>query len=260
MRAKKSFRTTGTHFGTMKKSLFPLILAYILLWVSGTCFAQSAATVMFASGDVQIVDKDGRARAAIRGGEFGAGETMDTAEGRVQLRFHDGASMSLQPATRFRIDEFRFVDQNGKASPDNKGFFSLIKGGFRTISGLIGKGHREQYKVDTVVATIGIRGTDYSAHLGPSGLEVSTFGGLVEVCSNAGCALVALGETIIVTDRDSLPIRQAKSLEGQGSKPLAPGIQPPLPVELPPADVSPSQPPSAPMPLHEPASVGRIRG
>ena len=235
MSAKKSLRTTGAHFGTMKKSLFPLILAHILLWASGTCFAQSAATVMFASGDVQIVDKEGRARAAVRGGEFSAGETMETAEGRVQLRFHDGASMSLQPATRFRIDEFRFVDQNGKASPDNKGFFSLIKGGFRTISGLIGKGHREQYKVDTVVATIGIRGTDYSAHLGPSGLEVSTFVGLVEVCSNVGCALVAPGETIIAPDRDSLPRRETRRMDGLDGKSLMPEIPPPsiMPVELP---------------------------
>ena len=40
-------------------------------------------------------------------------------------------------------------------------FFSLLKGGFRTVSGLIGKINHEDYSVATPVATIGIRGTDY---------------------------------------------------------------------------------------------------
>ena len=38
--------------------------------------------------------------------------------------------------------------------------FSLVKGGLRTVSGLIGKrGNRDAYKMNTATATIGIRGT-----------------------------------------------------------------------------------------------------
>jgi len=40
-------------------------------------------------------------------------------------------------------------------------FFSLLKGGFRSISGLIGKINHDEYQVTTPVATIGVRGTDY---------------------------------------------------------------------------------------------------
>jgi len=41
-----------------------------------------------------------------------------------------------------------------------RSFFRLVKGGFRSITGLVGKINRDEYKVATPVATIGIRGTD----------------------------------------------------------------------------------------------------
>src|SRR3546814_7082028 len=47
------------------------------------------------------------------------------------------------------------------SSPSKSGFFRLLKGGFRAVSGLIGRVDHEEYRVSTPVATIGIRGTDY---------------------------------------------------------------------------------------------------
>jgi len=225
----------------MRTSLVAMCLWFLMV---GPCLAQGAAAVVFASGSAQIVGKDGQARAAVRGEEIAAGETIETRDGRTQLRFRDGASMSLQPATRFRVDEFRFVDQGGKASEDDRGFFSLLKGGFRTLSGLIGKVHRQQYKVDTVVATIGIRGTDYSASLTDAGLSVSTFGGLVEVCSDAACILVAPGETAVVTDRNALPRKQGKASESVGVETALPILPTPNSVELP--EAAPPMPSTAP--------------
>ncbi len=229
------------------------LLAFLLCMVSWACFAQSAASVVFASGGAQIVGADGKSRVAARGGELAAGETVDTREGRVQLRFLDGAEMSLQPATRFRVDEFRFALQDGKARAEDRGFFSLIKGGFRTITGLLGKGRPEQYKVDAVVATIGIRGTDYGAKLGDSGLELSTFQGLVEICNDAGCALVPAGQTFVVPDRVTLPARMdgaagGGSAGGGEALQAMPALPPPKPVELP-----ESPPPPPPTPPAQPA-------
>lgn len=43
--------------------------------------------------------------------------------------------------------------------------FKLLKGGFRTVTGLIGKADRGEYRVSTRTATIGIRGTDYEVIL-----------------------------------------------------------------------------------------------
>ena len=43
--------------------------------------------------------------------------------------------------------------------------FRLLRGGFRAVSGAIGKINKSEYKVSTSVATIGIRGTDYYVYL-----------------------------------------------------------------------------------------------
>lgn len=231
--------------------LLGLIVALVCQLLVAPCFAQSVASVVFASGAAVIVGKDGQSRPVSRGGELGAGETVDTVDGRVQLRFVDGASMSLQPATRFRVEDFRFIAKDGKASVDDRGIFSLIKGGFRTITGLIGKEKRDQYRVDTVVATIGIRGTDYSAQLGETGLSLSTFGGLVEVCSGAGCVQVGPGETAVVTERNSRPLLQGNADRTTGSmtNPVVPGLPPP-PVVAP--DITVPMAPTRQMPATSP--------
>jgi hypothetical protein len=228
----------------MKSSVF---LAILCCCLSAACYAQGAASVLFSSGQAQIVDRDGQSRAARRGAELSVGETVDTADGRVQLRFRDGAQVSLQTATRFRVDEFRFVEQNGQAGPEDRGFFALLKGGFRTLSGLLGKTRRDQYKVDAVVATIGIRGTEYAAQLNDGGLTVSTFEGLVEVCSAVACAQVGPGQTVVVADGSSVPGLRNPAPSGAGEAPLAPDLLPQKNVELPPLTV-PAQTPAANVP------------
>ena len=92
-----------------------------------------------------------------KGAEISNGDTIRTGDGgRAQVRFSDGALISLQPTTEFRVDNYEFSNQ---PTGQEKGFFSLIKGGMRTITGLIGRSNRDNYKVTTSVATIGIRGT-----------------------------------------------------------------------------------------------------
>ena len=227
----------------------------VLLALLQAAVASAAASVVFLSGKVEITGRDGQSRGVERGSVIEAGEMIATYEGRVQLRFEDGATLSLQPDSRFRIDEFRFVDQGGRAGADDRGFFSLLKGGFRTITGLIGRERREQYKVSTAVATIGIRGTDYGAKLIEAGLAVSTFGGLVEVCSDAGCVFVPPGETFLVSDRGSFPRRENGPASGGGGGPgLIPALPPPKPIEFVGTPTAPVAPPTTPGPNYSPAT------
>jgi hypothetical protein len=161
--------------------------------------AAGAANIDFASGSVTAVNALGVQRPLTKGAEISNGDTIRTGGGgRAQVRFSDGAMVSLQPQTDFRIDNYQY---SGKADGQEKGFFSLLKGGLRTITGLVGRSSRDNYKVTTGVATIGIRGTEYSAALDASGSElvVNTGEGLVEVCNAAGCMLLASGESGIVT-------------------------------------------------------------
>lgn len=171
--------------------------------------AAGAARVDFASGDVKALAPDGRSRSLDKGAEIASGETIDTGNGRAQVRFSDGAQVSLQPQTQFRIDDYRF---NGKPDGSEKGFFSLLRGGLRTITGLVGRSNRENYKVTTSVATIGIRGTEYSVSYGNS-INVTTGEGSVEVCNAAGCLILNSGETAYVPDNNTQPVMSDKKTE-----------------------------------------------
>lgn len=170
-------------------------------------YAVGAAQIDFAAGPVTAVSATGTQRQLTKGAEVGNGDTIRTGDGgRAQVRFSDGAMVSLQPATEFRIDNYQFAN---KPDGQEKGFFSLLKGGMRTITGLIGRSNRDNYKVTTSVATIGIRGTEYTSGLSPNGDEllVHTGGGLVEVCNGAGCVLLAAGESGVVGGKNEQPKR-----------------------------------------------------
>ena len=250
--ARRAAGYAGAGFALQSGAVHAFLVLLALLHAT---VASAAASVVFLSGKVEITGRDGQLRGAERGSVIEAGEMIATYEGRVQLRFEDGASLSLQPDSRFRIDEFRFVDQGGRAGADDRGFFSLLKGSFRTITGLIGRERREQYKVSTAVATIGIRGTDYGAKLTEAGLAVSTFGGLVEVCSDAGCVLVPPGETFLVSDRRSFPRREnGPTSGGSGSPGLIPALPPPKPVEFIGTPSAPAAPPTPTGPNYSPAT------
>lgn len=187
--------------------LAPALL--LTLGLSLPAAVHAAARADFATGDAKVVAADGRSRPLVKGDTVSMGETVDTGSGRAQLRFTDGAQVSLVPQTQFRIDEYKFA---GQADGSEKGFFSLLKGGMRTITGLIGRKKRDNYKLDSVVATIGIRGTEFSVFHGNS-INVTTGEGVVEVCNAAGCLIVNSGESAYVPDANTRPVMTDKKTE-----------------------------------------------
>jgi hypothetical protein len=197
----------------------------------------AVARVEFTAGDVIAVSADGSVRRLARGASIDVGDTVDTGDaGRAQLRFTDGALSSLLPGTRFRVDEYRYA---GKADGSERGFFRLLRGGLRTITGAIGRANRNAYRLTTPTATIGIRGTEYLAREGS--LSVTVGEGVIEVCNAAGCLSVADGETIFVRDANTAPAFTLKRTElgpppppqqGGGTQTQGPDPSPePRPVE-----------------------------
>ena len=144
-------------------------LAVILLSLAtfSTAFA-SAGKVLFVSGPVSIERTTvavARAGDAVEQGDVIA--TGDNA--RAQLLMNDGARIALRSGSRFRIDEFSLPAavsapvQATTANAAGRAVSSLLKGGFRTTSGVIGKNDPAAYAVRTPVGTLGIRGTRYVA-------------------------------------------------------------------------------------------------
>ena len=75
------------------------------------------------------------------------------ADGRVGINFTDGTSFNLSSNARMVLNEFVY-DPNGTS---NSTLFNLTKGTFTFVAGKVAK--TGDMKIDTPVATMGIRGT-----------------------------------------------------------------------------------------------------
>lgn len=168
-----------------------------------TGHAAGVARVDFAVGNVTAQSADGRTRTLARGSEIEVGDTVNTQQGRAQLRFQDGAFMSLQPETSFKVEQFRFTENGGG---NDSIIMNLLKGGMRTITGLIGRANRQNYKFRTEVATIGIRGTEYSVRYTNS-IEVFCAGGVISVENEGGELVLGTGQGGLVISPKEEPRR-----------------------------------------------------
>jgi hypothetical protein len=82
------------------------------------------------------------------------GDIVQTgADGKISITFADSTAFNLSSNARMVLDEFVY-DPNGKS---NASLFSLTKGTFTFVAGKVAK--TGDMKVDTPVATMGIRGT-----------------------------------------------------------------------------------------------------
>lgn len=137
------------------------LLAALGLWVgaAGTSWAAgSAGQVTDLRGRVTVASADGDIRSLKKGAPVNEGETIDTGPGAfAKMEFSDGSQMYIRPRSRFFVESYR---DTGRAQED-RSFFSLLKGGFRYVTGRIGKANRQAFRMNTPVATIGIRGTDF---------------------------------------------------------------------------------------------------
>ena len=134
----------------------------ILVWATSlACLAAvEVGEVTFARGVVTGQIDGEQPRIVGKGVGLHNGETLNTgSRAFALLRFNDGTRMTLRPNTTFKIDK---VDtREGSESA----VLSLIRGGLRALTGFISKTRANAFLINTSVATIGIRGTEFDARL-----------------------------------------------------------------------------------------------
>ncbi len=152
-------------------------------------------TIQQLSGTITVQKADGGVRVLARQSQVASGDTLNAErDSYAQVRFSDGAVMTLKPNTRIKIEDFAF-DQ-AQSARDNFAF-SLLKGGMRMITGLVGKrGNQDALRMSTVTATVGIRGTTFTvddcvttACVRRSATRVSRFGANEYASLDGGTAL-----------------------------------------------------------------------
>lgn len=152
----------------------------------------AAGRVEFAIGGATAISKEGAARSLTKGADINSGDTIKTTDGRVQVRFTDGGYMSLQPNTEFIVENYSY---DGKQDGAERGFFRLVEGGLRAITGVVGRNNRPAYRVATPVATIGIRGSEFLAEHREQKLKIRVIGGSIFVENEFGDLILFKGQS-----------------------------------------------------------------
>ena len=126
------------------------------------------------------------------------GDVLATgADGRVGITFTDGTAFDLSSNARMAMNEFVY-DPNSKS---NSSLMSLTKGTFTFVAGKIAKSG--DMKVDTPVATMGIRGTTPRVEISDDGtVKFSTLieEGKDQVMQRAGAGRPAAAPAPSITE------------------------------------------------------------
>lgn len=139
-----------------KHTLRPLVAALMLSPLAASlAHAAPAGRVLMVIGEAGA-ERAGQKIALKRGTLVEEGDKLITGPGAsAQVMFTDQGLVALRENTVFKIDKFSF--QKGADAAN----FKLEKGGVRTVTGQVGKANNKDYSLDAVVATIGIRGTNF---------------------------------------------------------------------------------------------------
>lgn len=124
-----------------------------------------AGTVTHLSGPLLAKKAGGAVKILSVKSEVESGDTLVTEKNTyARVKFIDNSEITLKPDSTLTVENFNFDD--GKPDAD-KASFNLVKGGLRSVSGLLGKRNREKFELKTPAATIGIRGTTFIAQYVP---------------------------------------------------------------------------------------------
>ena len=189
-----------------------LLLLCLLLVFSSVSFADTGVgRVTHLSGPLFAKKADGTTRALSVNSVIEQGDTL-VAEKKTyaRIKFTDNGEMNMRPGTQLKVSEYSF-DQ---AKPqEDKVLFNLIKGGIRSITGMIGKrGDQDSYKLMTNTAVAGVRGTTYECKICegncgsvPNGLYLFVLQGTVIVSNSAGSQSLSAGQYVYVPTATSVP-------------------------------------------------------
>src|SRR5450830_1961739 len=135
-------------------------LALMLFCVASLGWAaQVAGTIVQLSGPLMARKADGAVRVLSMKSEVESGDTLVTEKNTyAMVKFIDNSEITLKPSTIFKVENFSY--DVGKPDGDNASF-NLLKGGLRSVTGLLGKRNKEKFSMKTPSATIGIRGTTF---------------------------------------------------------------------------------------------------
>lgn len=183
------------------------LLMGLLILASSAFAAGSVGLVTHLSGTLSVKRGDGTTKLLSVKSEVQPGDLLSTEqETYARIKFSDGGEIVLRPGTQMKVESYAF----DAAKPESGNvLMGLLKGGFRAVTGLIGKTNHSNVSFNTPTATIGIRGTHFGALFCQSdcggvptasgqppanGLHVDVASGAISLSNGAGQLQVNTGQ------------------------------------------------------------------
>jgi hypothetical protein len=172
-----------------KLSVFVALMA---LFFTDLALAASAA-VTAVTGTAQVQTGTSAPRTLRQGDEVSQGDTVVTgANSSVVLKFDDGQVAALTANSRMVISAYSYNPANESGNV----LLSLVSGGMRAITGLIGRRSPNQVAYRAATATIGIRGTDTTMATDGTNVVVTVSEGSVTYSFGGVTLTISAGEAV----------------------------------------------------------------
>lgn len=199
------------------QGLLKVVASFALTLVAASAFAAGAGVITHLSGTMSVQRPDGSVRILSQKSEVQPGDVLTTQrDSYAQINFTDGSAATMRPNTTMKLEAYSFTQEQPQGDAM---FMRLIKGGLRTVTGLIGKrGDQDSYKIGTSTATIGIRGsfgetqhvTDDGGSGGGNKLAPGTYhntlSGSYVMRTQAGEQLIGEGQFAFAKDPKTPPV------------------------------------------------------
>ncbi|HYD60221.1 MAG TPA: FecR family protein [Noviherbaspirillum sp.] len=156
-----------------------IILALSLFITASLAQAGEAARIVFVAGKAEIAGNQISLGNAVHEGD----EVATGADGYIYLKTIDNGFLILRPNSRARIVAYH-VDQEKPANTRIK--LELLNGVARAISGDGAKQAKQNFRFNTPVAAIGVRGTDFTVYTDQDTSRIAVISGGVVVSGFSG--------------------------------------------------------------------------
>lgn len=171
-----------------------LALALALGVVAGPAGAQTAAVgqVSLLIGVAKVFHRDGGSAELRQGAPIRVGDRIETsANGHVHVRFIDNAAVSVRPESVLEVQAYTYDAAHPQSSEVR---LKVAQGIGRSISGAATDADKSRFRLNTPIAAIGVRGTDFIVQAAADQVRATVASGAIVMAPlGNGCVADAVG-------------------------------------------------------------------
>lgn len=166
-------------------------LGCLALFFCQSALAATVGKVTLLIGQATQISAQGQRQNILPHQNIFVGDTLETQAGaHLHIQFIDGAFLSLKPRSRLTIEDYQAASGGQKAAIK----FKLEEGMARSITGAWGEAARERFRLNTPIAAIGVRGTDFTVAVHQQSLHTAVHQGAISVSPlDAQCSAQSFG-------------------------------------------------------------------